>query len=585
MKFRDNRGKGLGAGVCAALAISIALLATSTVWAQDGFDVQLFQPMPSQQTNYLNLASGRVMTHLDFEAGFLVNYAEGTLVLTNAGEPLVAVVDQQMMLDVHGAIGLFDWLQLGFVVPVALLQDGEHTGPIRGAPNAGAGIGDIRFVPHIRLTSTEYRGGITKEGPAGITAGFLVNTWIPIGSSDDFQGEGFRIEPRLALDYGFPMLGRRSSIGANVGYLVRPESTYFNIEVDDALTFGGAASIGVTDWLYIVPEVAGQMTVIASSIDEEEVPVEGLLGLKFYPIPGLLIEAGGGAGLTAGYGTPKWRAFFGVSYSPVPVHDADEDGIEDGIDECPENPEDFDQYLDEDGCPDPDNDNDGVLDIDDDCPDVPEDWDEFEDEDGCPDNDNDEDEVLDVDDACPLDPEDIDLWEDDDGCPDNDNDNDYFTDDVDECPNEPETYNDLDDEDGCPDEILVMQVICERIELHDTVHFDTDSADIKDESDELLDQIADMLNTQVDIRRIRVEGHTDERGTEEHNMDLSQRRAEAVVEALIDRGVDESRLMAQGFGESVPFGDNTTPAGRAQNRRVELLILDQEGCPFMEPPY
>ena len=572
-------------GFCRALTISIALLVTSTVWAQDGFDVQHFSPMPGQQTNYFNVASGRVMTHLDFEAGVLVNYADDPLVLRNGGEKLVDIVTQQLTLDVHGAIGFLDWLELGFVVPVTLLQDGDETGPIRGAPDAGVGIGDIRVVPRIRLFSNEYRGGITTEGEAGITLGFLVNAWIPLGSADNFQGEGFRIEPRFALDYGFPMLGRRSRVGANLGYLVRPEATYFNIEVDDAVTFGGAAHLAVLDWLSIVPEIVGRATIIAAEFNKEEVPIEALLGLKAFAFPGFMIEAGGGAGLTTGYGTPKWRVFFGLSYSPVPVHDADEDGILDQDDSCPENPEDYDEFEDEDGCPDPDNDNDGVLDIYDECPEDPEDYDNWNDEDGCPDPDNDSDGVADDEDSCPLDPEDLDLWEDADGCPDTDNDNDYFTDDVDECPNEPETYNELDDDDGCPDEVLVMQVICERIELHDTVHFDIDSDVIMAESFGLLDQIADLLTSQTDIRRIRVEGHTDNYGTNEHNIDLSQRRAQSVVNALIERGIDMGRLEPRGFGENIPLADNETAEGRAQNRRVELLILEQEGCPPIEPPY
>jgi outer membrane protein OmpA-like peptidoglycan-associated protein len=160
--------------------------------------------------------------------------------------------------------------------------------------------------------------------------------------------------------------------------------------------------------------------------------------------------------------------------------DKDGDGILDKVDACPEKPEDFDNFEDEDGCPDPDNDQDQILDPLDKCPLEPEDKDLFEDEDGCPDPDNDKDTVLDVDDKCPntpgpvdnqgcplndrdgdgipdkLDqcpdnPEDFDGDRDEDGCPDIDTDGDGLEDDVDKCPTEPEDKDGWEDEDGCPD--------------------------------------------------------------------------------------------------------------------------------------
>ena len=187
-----------------------------------------------------------------------------------------------------------------------------------------------------------------------------------------------------------------------------------------------------------------------------------------------------------GAANPDVRAFIGFIFEPS-IGDRDGDGIKDDVDKCPDEPEDFDGFEDEDGCPDPDNDSDGILDVDDKCPnepedkdgfededgcpdgdkndrdgdgilddvdkcpDEPEDIDGFEDEDGCPDPDNDKDGILDVDDLCPNEPEDKDGFEDEDGCPDPDNDKDGILDSDDKCPNEPETYNGFEDEDGCPD--------------------------------------------------------------------------------------------------------------------------------------
>ncbi len=144
-------------------------------------------------------------------------------------------------------------------------------------------------------------------------------------------------------------------------------------------------------------------------------------------------------------------ASFGISVSLFGKHDSDGDGIEDSKDKCPNEPEDFDGFQDDDGCPDPDNDHDGILDINDKCPNVPEDFDGFQDQDGCPDPDNDHDGILDINDKCPNSPEDLDGFQDEDGCPDYDNDKDGIPDSLDKCPNAPEDFDGFQDQDGCPD--------------------------------------------------------------------------------------------------------------------------------------
>ncbi|MBN1163822.1 MAG: thrombospondin type 3 repeat-containing protein, partial [Candidatus Krumholzibacteriota bacterium] len=134
---------------------------------------------------------------------------------------------------------------------------------------------------------------------------------------------------------------------------------------------------------------------------------------------------------------PDWMAYFAFSMGGFLLpQDRDKDGIEDKVDKCIDEPEDFDGFEDDDGCPDQDNDADGIRDDVDQCPDLAEDNDGFQDEDGCPDLDNDGDGIPDVEDNCPGEPEDFDGFEDSDGCPDilQDSDNDGVPDDVDKCP-------------------------------------------------------------------------------------------------------------------------------------------------------
>ena len=116
--------------------------------------------------------------------------------------------------------------------------------------------------------------------------------------------------------------------------------------------------------------------------------------------------------------------------------------------------EDFDEFEDQDGCPELDNDNDGSIDSEDRCPNQAEDQDGYRDRDGCPEGDNDGDGIADFNDRCPNHPRNFDGFEDEeDGCADRSNDGDRIFDFEDDCPNAAEVMNGIDDTDGCPDEI------------------------------------------------------------------------------------------------------------------------------------
>ncbi|MFP4599710.1 MAG: OmpA family protein, partial [Persicimonas sp.] len=254
--------------------------------------------------------------------------------------------------------------------------------------------------------------------------------------------------------------------------------------------------------------------------------------------------------------------------------DRDGDGILDDDDECPDDPEDFDDFEDEDGCPDLDNDGDGIEDVADKCPNVAEDLDGFRDEDGCPDFDNDFDGIADLNDQCPNKPEDFDNYQDEDGCPDTDNDSDGIADVIDECPFEAEDYDGDMDEDGCPEERKLVKVEEDQIRLNEKVHFRTAKSEILPQSFPLLNEVAEVLSSNPDIR-VRIEGHTDSRGSDSYNLKLSDERAASVVDYLVDRGVSRSRMDSKGFGEDSPIEDNATEAGRAANRRVEIHITER----------
>ena len=106
------------------------------------------------------------------------------------------------------------------------------------------------------------------------------------------------------------------------------------------------------------------------------------------------------------------------------------------------------------------------------------------------------------------------------------------------------------------------------------VHFDFDKSDIRPPDKAELEKAVNFVK-KYPGSKIRVDGHTDGKGTDEYNKGLSERRAEAVKEYLIkEAGVDRSRIKAVGHGKTKPIADNATEEGRAQNRRVEILILE-----------
>ena len=385
---------------------------------------------------------------------------------------------------------------------------------------------------------------------------------------------GKRSELRIALNGGIRIRSASTFTDNDIGGGARPAPlTNGTITAGNEIPYGlGIAYALSVQKFDLVGEVFG--TVPLGDHTNYQ-PLEAIGGVKLYLARNSVLSLGAGRGLIPNKGAnPDLRAFIGIVFEPN-IGDRDGDGLKDDVDKCPDDPEDFDGFEDEDGCPDPDNDRDGIPDVDDKCPNIPEDKDGVEDEDGCPEgnkNDRDGDGILDDVDKCPDDPEDFDGFEDADGCPDPDNDKDRILDKDDKCPNEPETYNGYQDEDGCPDRGRVI-VTDTAIEILDMVYFEYDKAIIKKESYPILDAVAATLQGNPSINMIEIQGHTDERGDDAYNLDLSDRRAHSVRQYMIDKGVDEKRLTAQGYGETQPIDRNHNEAAWAKNRRVAFLIL------------
>ena len=229
--------------------------------------------------------------------------------------------------------------------------------------------------------------------------------------------------------------------------------------------------------------------------------------------------------------------------------DSDGDGVVDSKDDCPGTASGV--LVNSSGCP-IDSDGDGVADGQDECPQTPQ---------GAPVNsagcpfDSDGDGVSDGKDHCPNTPSGAAV--DENGCQ-IDSDGDTVYDSDDDCPDTPRGQG-------------VNEKGCHIIFSLNGVNFATDSDVLTQDAVAKLDLAVQMLRENSGVK-VRVEGHTDSSGSDDYNQQLSQRRAESVVEHLVMKGVDRARLEPQGHGERSPVADNDTPEGRAQNRRVDFAI-------------
>jgi len=538
-----------------------------------------------------------VMPHMDISGFVTFHQIQRPLVVVDEFDAshIRSLVGNRQQMDLSGAIGILDRFEAGLVLPIIMHQLGEYAGQkLEAPPSAGIGNAILHMKGQI-LSPTDSVIGLAMSMPVT----------LPTGNSNAYMGyRGLGVEPRVTVSRSIgPIRG-----ASTIGFLAQPKTELFNVVDDDKLTYRAAAAFSpIKQPWEVAIEYSGAARAGALFASADETTGE-LVAAGAYRYRNKFNFFGGlGTGIQAGVGTPTYRMYLGVGYQGVSNPDLDRDGIPISVDVCPNDPEDLDGFEDVDGCPDTDNDKDHIADADDGCPDDPEDVDGYLDDDGCPEWDNDGDGFADNEDKCPLEPEDYDTYldndgcadpdndndgvvddndrcpdeaedpdrfQDDDGCPDNDNDEDTFADAVDECPNRPEDFNDISDDDGCPDASLI-RVTREAIVINDVIRFMTARATLLPESFPILNQIAKVLIDHPEILRLEVAGHADSDGTDDHNLKLSRERSKSVRYYLVDRGVSEDRLSAQGYGETNPIDTNRTSTGRATNRRVEFRILEQ----------
>ena len=602
----------------------------------DGMDLHLFRPALDSK-GFFAVNGADILGKNDFSLGLVLDYARNTMPL-NPGHGADVMMANAFQGTLLFDFGIANILVIGLSAPV-ILHDGDA---VTGIGPTGATHDDdnleAQALGHIALHA-KFRILRPDSDPIGLAV--IAQGGYGVGGSDDFGSEpGFFYWPQVVVEKRFTATGA-FRVGLNVGYrghtgsnpqfgnaadgTSQLESGVF--EYSNLLTGGLGMSLRVINPLDLVIETNATQQLGGSSDGEQQLSAEAMGGLKIFIERNSFLMLGAGLGYTKGFQAAEQRYTLGFIFEPS-IGDRDGDGIKDDEDDCPDDPEDFDGFQDtrtdsppdKYGCPDPDNDNDGILDVDDRCrdnpedidgdqdsdgcpegsdgdrdgdgildsrdrcPDIPEDRDGFEDKDGCPDPDNDKDGILDGVDGCKNEPEDIDQFEDTDGCIDPDNDKDGIFDVVEgsdsegSCINRPETVNGLQDEDGCPDKgnIIVQD---NTILILEKINFKTGSAEILPESNNILDAVSSTLIQHPEFTMVEVQGHADERANDNYNLKLTQLRANAVVEALVQRKVERKTIRAMGYGEYCPLDPAKNDAAYDKNRRVEFKVVRSKDGP------
>lgn len=615
LAVRRRRARTTGALALGALAVAAAPLPAR---AEPTVNAQRYSPDFTAPTFF---SVRDVRPHAPgFGFGLGVNYASAPLQyrFDDAREPIDLVGSATSLdLGVSFATG-----RLGVAVDMPLhLVSGDLT-------DGGFAPGDLRV---------SVLGAIIPRHDAMFGLGVYGDIGVPTGDGALYMGSG---SPELSAGLS-ATVGKRVLVAANAGIHIASPAALDDLSWGSRAEWGVGVSVPVVDAFAIVAELEGE-SVLSTTDTTGANPIEWRLGGRARLGPNLVASLGGGTGLTTGVGAPEFRVLGGLGFVPAAREarvdrgpDRDGDGIADGQDLCPDQPEDRNGQADEDGCPDaglvpthlvvtdpegrrlagasielvsgpelgrwslPDGDltrslapgeygvrvrapRFGATEARLVVPEAPRHEQSFQlqpavaggtvilsvrNEVGQP-----------VSALVTL------LGE-----------GRKFTTGGDGIGTEPVPAGEVElsvwaegyrpervkvqvgkDEKKSVDVTLGVSrvvVLADRVDIRDKVFFDLDSATIKAESFRILDDVAATLENHTELRLVEVQGHTDDQGAEDYNLQLSQKRAEAVRKYLIGQGIEPDRLVARGYGEGQPLQPGTGEDAREVNRRVVFRIL------------
>lgn len=588
------------------MLFQLAAAQTTTGGAAPATNGQLFRPsIDASHTLWVNDSGKAPDTY--FTAHAVGHYTRNPVVFVRDNGDVTRIVGDLFQLSLTAGYTKGP-IRFGVDVPVFLRNLGSLGGE--------TGIGDIAL---------DVKGTVLDRSERALGLAFAGRASLPTSTVDASlgnQGFGWEVEGIVDKDIGNLL------IAANMGMRGVPRR--------ELQTFRwGEQVIGRLGGGYAFTEHAGVSLDFAALLNlndpvPEAIPVEGIIG-GWGGFDSLVVRGGVGTGLTGGFGAPALRVILSVGYEPPRTRDTDEDGIEDRVDVCPEEKEDPDGFRDEDGCPEPtsllvritdlsgapipgaaftlyaDNEiqgGDGTA--------VPLFGGRYQ---------------IDVraEGYVPVEGQKVDV-------PDQERAEVSYqlqkvvtagtlkvsvTDgslqpipgarwtvlkgpEGDIAPGgtakvEAGAYEVRADAEGyrpVTREVTItagelaelsivlpeakVQVTAERIEIKESIFFETGKAVIKPESFPLLEEVAGILQDHAELTKIRIEGHTDSRGDNASNLKLSKERAASVRTFLINRGVAEARLESEGYGETRPIAKGANEDAWSKNRRVDFFVAERK---------
>jgi OOP family OmpA-OmpF porin len=530
---RSSASRGFRGVVPPLLGLLAVLAVPSAAWAQetsfyldrlqiggapdDG--IGIWRPQMGDKTRFF----GQVGLGLSLNPFRVENYIDtidqSEIVNKQNGAP----VELQFITYVSAGVEILERFSFQLSFPIALYESGHSM------VNKDANISERITLLPVAPMDLRLDGRVVfwRNETKTLKLGAIATLWLPTGNEYTFAGD---TTTSAALGIAAEYDAKDFAVTLNTGYHFRSGALINEFKLADELTFGLGGFVPLDDGRFrIGGEVTGSLGIREGTTgDVDNTPIEwrleGRMGLGEDPSQ-VWVGLSGGSRLTAGY-APDFRTVAVVG-GWFPVSDTKP------------KPKEF-QYV----IP-IDTDNDKLPDDIDMCPEAKEDGKGINHEDGCP-------ETL------------------------NDVDSDGVPDSQDACPHEPGPKNADAAKNGCP-EFIRRNKDTATIDVLQEVQFAFDRTDLLPPAFPILNEVVRLLQVNPDIELVGIEGHTDDFGTDKHNDELSQGRADSVMNYLIKRGIAPARIEAKGFGERRPIATNANAEGRQKNRRVEFHILKSKG--------
>ena len=605
--------------------------ATAAIADSSTFNTLFFKPAIGKNS-YLMLQSTDTLHKYQFQVGEFFSYGYRPLEVRSGGSRVQGVVDHTLVSDFIGAVSFLEWLQFGFDFPYAIIDEFRD-------PNAAStvsmqnkmGLSDLRF---------EIKARVLDQCAYPVGLAFIPFITVPTGKDDYYLGDpGITGGLKIAID---GRVHKNIKLTFNAGYQGGKKVQIQNVSLQHHLLLGGGIDAMFKHGVSVFAEINADASFSNLFSNKEDNPAEAMAGVKWdIKKTGVTVNAGFGNCLVCGVKGARARGVLGVSYrfNPPKYQQMDIDAentclmrFKKGMTpeaiyelkmKCPPNPADYQKGVHDDACP-KYYELTAITDLINRCPPKPEDFVPGVTDEACRKVYNLNEfytpeeikniyilQAADLNLRCPKDPSQFNPAIHDESCPK------YY--DLQEisamatkCPANPKEYRPGEDDPGCPTyytlkeqypkeqralieklfanipeckEGDIISICSGEIKTFAPAYFDFNSVSLRYDTTQVLDQVIALINRTPWIKKLFVDGHADQRGTEPANEKISERRAQVVIKYMELHGVrSDVTLIPVAYGSKKPVAVGKSEADYAKNRRVVFTIAREGFVPQPTTP-